>query len=95
MSKSTQKQFNPLVEKGVPLPESRKERGEETSSRINWPFSEMEYGDSFLLPEGCDKTKAYSALSALKRRKQISKNNSLMIRKENGTYRVWLVENEQ
>lgn len=91
MSKSVTKQFIPAIDKGVDIPDSRKKREKEIVVRVNWPFLSMEHGDSFLLPKGCDKKKAYSALSAMKNRNQIDKNVSLVIRKENTVFRVWLV----
>ena len=91
MSKSIEKQIKPVIEKGIPIPSSRKKRKKENTQRINWPFLEMEHGDSFLLPYGCERKKAYSALSALKRRDKIDDDLTLIVRKENEVFRVWLI----
>ena len=92
MSKSNTEQIIPTIEKGIPIPVSRKKRAKEFSIRINWPFLDMEHGDSFLLPLDCDKKKAHSALSAMKRRNQIPKDRSLVIRQIGDDFRVWLVK---
>lgn len=91
MSKSTTKQIILTIDKGVPLPEvERPTRSKETTTRINWSFLEMDHGDSFLMPEGYDKAKAYTALTALKRRDKISTETYITARKEGNTYRIWL-----
>jgi len=90
MTKSSKKKFLPVVEQGIPLPTARKERGPESKSRINWPFTTMSHGDSFLLPVGCDKQKAYAAISALKRRGEIDKAAGIVTQPEGQTFRVWL-----
>jgi hypothetical protein len=92
MSNPLSKRLTPVIEKGISVPDSRKDREKEKSTRVNWPFLNMEHGDSFLLPQGCDKQKAYSALSAMKRRNQIDKNTSVVVRQENDGIRVWLVK---
>jgi hypothetical protein len=90
LSKSDPKQFLPRVEKNIPLPAARKERGAESQRRINWPFTTMSHGDSFLLPVGCSKQKAYAAFSALKRRGDIDTDAGLVTQLEGEQFRVWL-----
>ncbi|MBE8233303.1 MAG: hypothetical protein HAW67_06160 [Endozoicomonadaceae bacterium] len=51
----------------------------------------MSHGDSFLLPAGCDKKKAYSALSALKRRGDIDKSARIVTQLQDHQSRVWLI----
>jgi len=51
----------------------------------------MSHGDSFLLPVDCEKKKAYSALSALKRRGEIDKAASIVTQLQDKQYRVWLI----
>jgi hypothetical protein len=93
MSNYEKKQFLPHVEAFIPLPEKNVVRTKETAQRINWPFTTMSHGDSFLLPQGCDVQKAYKALSALKRRKDISEQTSLITQASGDTTRVWLITN--
>ena len=86
MAKSNDKQITLLVDQGIPMPVERKERKPESQARINWPFANMSHGDSFLLPVDYEKKKAYSALSALKRRGKIDKAASIVTQLQDKQY---------
>jgi hypothetical protein len=91
VAKSEKKQFIPLVENDIPIPTERKARTKESQPRINWPFTSMSHGQSFLLPVGCNKSKAHAALSALKRRGELDDTASIITKLEGEAYRVWFI----
>lgn len=94
MAKSFTNQFVPTIDKGVDVPIDRAPRGKETLQRINWPFENMDVGDSFLLPSWCNPARAHKAIAALRKRGSISSNLSVICRAEGDTNRVWLVERD-
>ncbi|MCG7545408.1 hypothetical protein MHM93_14600 [Pseudoalteromonas sp. MM17-2] len=92
MSKSANKHLTPVIEKGIPIPPPPKPRAKDSATRINWPFSDMEHGDSFLIPAIHGSKKAHAALGAMKRRNQIEDDCSLITRLEGESYRVWFIK---
>lgn len=81
-------------ESDIPIPKPKKGSERKPDDfRYQWPWKDMQSGDSFLLPKGATLTVAKAAFSALKRRKSIPDNATVVSRKlDNGDIRLWRID---
>jgi hypothetical protein len=71
------------VEKGVPIPDGE-------APRENYPWGEMELGDSFFLPG--DPDRMFDRLSRTARERRRRYGGRFLIRRVAGGARVWRIE---
>ncbi|MDN2783606.1 hypothetical protein PAI99_08850, partial [Campylobacter jejuni] len=55
--------FEPVIDHNIPMPpQVRAKRGRTKVARVKWPFTKMAIGDSVLLPEWAEPSRATAAL---------------------------------
>lgn len=98
MNKNTTKEieptkfFTPTIDGGIPIPEvKRKARAKNQGAQIRWPFVTMKIGDSLLVPNWAEPTRATAYVVKAKREKQLPSTFEIIMRKTDQGYRVWRV----
>jgi hypothetical protein len=82
--------FTPTVESGIPLPPvERKQRAKNNGAQIRWPFATMKVGDSLLVPNWAEPTRATAYVLKAKREKHLPETFKIEMRKTAQGYRVW------
>lgn len=81
--------FTPVIEKHLPMPAAPTKRERTKVARIKWPFAEMEIGDSILLPDWAEPSRASAAVEKWKRDNLLYKTYTIAIRHTPAGYRVW------
>jgi hypothetical protein len=78
------------VESGITYIPPERVQTKETQTRVNWPFSEMNHGDSFIIPNN-QANKVGSAVSSAVRRGKLPNTVSYKTKPIDSEYhRVWL-----
>lgn len=86
--------YTPPVDRDIPLPTpaDRKPRSKNQGAQIRWPFVSMEIGDSLLVPNWAEPSRATAYVVKAKRENQLPETFRIVIRETKQGYRVWRTE---